>query len=339
MKQKQKKHGLHLKRVSLFFVLVLAFFIVKLDASAISPTTSNARVLAYATNMSRDGLLGSTNAARIANGLSPLAINTKLNNAAQAKAQHMADNNYWAHTAPDGTQPWYFFNQAGYSYLRAGENLAYGFSDSQTAVDGWMNSPSHRDNILGNYVDVGFGIVNVPNYQDNGEQTIVVAHYGTLVATAPVTQASPAPATPGTPSTPVPTPSDTSKAPASAPQQPVSSQPEAQTPSSETEAPQLPEPSAIPATVTANPEPVATAETSRISVLSMLSARQAPFAVLSSLLLVAFAAAGYVLTHRAAFRQTVHAGEHFVVAHPGVDAAIIAAFAALILLTTYGNIG
>lgn len=137
------------------------------------------QVLSYATNMSSSGLLLSTNAERTNNNLSNLTINTVLNQAAQAKAEDMVARNYWSHNTPDGKEPWIFFDNAGYQYLAAGENLAYGFTSSADAVTGWMNSPGHRANILNTeYQEVGFGIANSPDYQSNGNETIVVAMYG-----------------------------------------------------------------------------------------------------------------------------------------------------------------
>ena len=148
-------------------------------ASYFTPVLQQRGTLAYATNMSMNGLLEATNHKRLANGSKPLALNEKLNQAAQAKANDMAQRNYWSHVAPDGKQPWYFFDQSGYKYQKAGENLAYGFLNSDAAVVGWMNSPSHKDNLLDSqFVDVGFGIANMPDYQGSGPQTIVVALYG-----------------------------------------------------------------------------------------------------------------------------------------------------------------
>lgn len=333
MTQTHKKNVFHLRRVGLFGVLLAAFFMVRIDAGALPQPLRTNHVLAYATEMSHGSLLAGTNNARGANGLGPLSLNSQLNNAAQAKAQHMADQDYWAHVAPDGTQPWYFFNQAGYAYIRAGENLAYGFTTSQGAVDGWMGSPSHRANILGDYNDVGFGIVNAPNYQSSGQQTIVVAHYGALAAApapAPVTP-TPAPAAPAQPQT-LPSASPAEQAAPEA--QPVEETPAASPKTSqETEQPVESTP------VEAAAAPVQTAEKSRVSVLSMVATQNAPVAALASLVMVSFAVIGYALTHRSAFQHAVAAGEHFVVAHPGLDSSIIAAITSLILLTTYGNLG
>lgn len=155
--------------------------------------SSNKTVLSYATNTSDTGLLEATNKARSDNNLTALSLSPSLDQAAQAKAEDMAARDYWSHNTPDGKEPWYFIEQAGYSYYKAAENLAYGFETSRSTVSGWMNSPSHRENLLDKSLEqVGFGIVNVPNYQKKGPQTIVVAMYGkplsNTVAAAPASQ-------------------------------------------------------------------------------------------------------------------------------------------------------
>lgn len=136
-------------------------------------------VLGYATNISTPALLQETNAQRTKQSLGALALNNQLAQAAQAKADDMATKNYWSHNTPEGAEPWKFITNAGYNYSLAGENLAYSFNNSSDVVAGWMNSPTHRENILkAGYKDVGFGIANAPNYQGVGAQTIIVAMYG-----------------------------------------------------------------------------------------------------------------------------------------------------------------
>jgi hypothetical protein len=136
-------------------------------------------VLSYATNISSTALLEATNQQRLSNHTTTLQLNDKLTAAAQAKANDMATRNYWAHYTPDGTPPWAFFEGAGYAYQKAGENLAYGFISSNDTVAGWMNSPSHRENLLDNaFQEVGFGFADVANYQGQGPETIIVAEYG-----------------------------------------------------------------------------------------------------------------------------------------------------------------
>lgn len=162
----------------------------------LNPSTRN--VLAFATNVSPAGLLTATNTQRANNGVASLSANSLLASAAQAKAQDMVARNYWAHVTPDGKQPWWFITNAGYSYISAGENLAYGFMTSGDTVTGWMNSQSHRENMLsGSFTEAGFGIANSENFVGTGQQTIVVAMYGKPQA-APVAAAQPAP-TPAAP--------------------------------------------------------------------------------------------------------------------------------------------
>ncbi len=93
---------------------------------------------------------------RGANSLGGLAINPVLSAAAQAKANDMAAKGYFAHVSPEGINSWYWFTQAGYKFSYAGENLAVDFSDSIDVERAWMNSPTHRANILnGHFTEIG----------------------------------------------------------------------------------------------------------------------------------------------------------------------------------------
>jgi uncharacterized protein YkwD len=143
------------------------------------------KVESYATNTTDQGLLDETNKVREAEGLKPLRFNRTLDTAAQAKASDMSLRDYWSHTSPDGLEPWAFVDLQNYKYAKAAENLAYGFITSESTVAGWMNSPGHRANILDpNLEEVGFGIINIPNYQNKGPETLVVAMYGQPAASA-----------------------------------------------------------------------------------------------------------------------------------------------------------
>lgn len=144
---------------------------------------------AYA--LSSGGILAISNNHRAAAGLPALAYNSQLTAAANAKAAHMCTYNYWDHTAPDGTTGWTFISRSGYAYIRAGENLAKGFSTDQAVVDGWMASAGHRANILQPaFVDTGIG-----SYQCGASvyDTIVVAMYAVRNAPAPVVAPAPVP--------------------------------------------------------------------------------------------------------------------------------------------------
>lgn len=136
------------------------------------------KLLGFATDITIEKLLERTNQERVQNGLPPLKYNNLLSQAACNKGQDMFTYNYWAHYRPtDGTAPWYFIKQSGYNYEFAGENLAQGFLFSDAVVDGWMNSPTHRANILrADYDDVGFCVMN--GLLQSEETTLVVQMFG-----------------------------------------------------------------------------------------------------------------------------------------------------------------
>lgn len=188
---KLNKHSPYVLRpIGLFAIAIILAFIPSIYNLS---TNGSMQVLGYATSISVGDLNSMSNTQRTNNGLPALSLNNQLNQAAQAKAQHMFANDYWAHYAPDGTTPWSFINGAGFSYISAGENLAKNFDTSAGVVDGWMNSPGHKANVLnGSYDSVGYAAVN--GTLQGTELTLVVAMYAqTYVAPAPT---APPPLTP-----------------------------------------------------------------------------------------------------------------------------------------------
>lgn len=123
-------------------------------------------------------LVDLTNESRTAEGLPPLIKNNLLEQGAMLKGEDMASKEYFAHTAPDGTEPWHWFNEAGYSFLYAGENLAVNFTDAEDVTNAWMNSKSHRANIENTHFKE-IGIATVPGYYNNYETTYIVQFFGT----------------------------------------------------------------------------------------------------------------------------------------------------------------
>lgn len=139
-------------------LLVLAFFFFVSGLVTFSQRNYPS-VLGISNTIAIQDLLTLTNQKRIENGQPPLTLNSQLTHAAQMKANDMFAKNYWAHIAPDGTTPWYFFKGSGYDYLYAGENLARGFDTAADVVNAWMNSPTHRENLLSpNYKEIGFAV-------------------------------------------------------------------------------------------------------------------------------------------------------------------------------------
>ena len=141
-------------------------------------------ILGYSSEITVQKVIDQTNQKRQQLGLVPLKYNSLLSESAIKKAQDMFANNYWAHTSPLGTTPWDFFKSVGYKYSVAGENLARDFYDTDSLMKAWMNSPTHRDNIINSkYQEIGIGVVN--GILGGVKTTLVVQHFGTpLVAVA-----------------------------------------------------------------------------------------------------------------------------------------------------------
>lgn len=141
-------------------IFVLACFLVLYQIVLQVFPLSALRVLGYAASIPTDEVIRLTNVKRAEAGIGALNYNSLLTQAARLKGQDMLAKGYWAHVAPDGTQPWFFFANVGYKYKYAGENLARDFSNPTDAVNAWMASPSHRENLLSNrYTDIGVAVV------------------------------------------------------------------------------------------------------------------------------------------------------------------------------------
>ncbi len=119
-----------------------------------------------------------TNEVRAEEGFPPLTVNPTLEAAAKLKAEDMAKYGYFAHTSPRGVTPWYWFREAGYTFMHAGENLAVHFTESADVQEAWLNSPTHRANILnGKFTEIG--IATTQGTYQGYPTTFVVELFGT----------------------------------------------------------------------------------------------------------------------------------------------------------------
>ncbi len=164
-----------LQHDALIAYLVIAFLM--LVVSKTFPKNLSNNILGKATDIKIEALVDQTNKVRVERGLKPLIYNEQLATAAESKAKHMFINNYWAHFSPNGDSPWDFIKSAQYEYEYAGENLAKNFMFSSNVVDAWMNSPTHRENLLRpEFREVGFAVVD--GILQGEETTLVVQMFG-----------------------------------------------------------------------------------------------------------------------------------------------------------------
>lgn len=113
------------------------------------------------------------NKERAAAGLSALKVNTKLAGVAEKKAEDLRDRNYFDHQSPTYGSPFDMMKQFGITYTSAGENIAKGQKTPAEVMNGWMNSPGHRANILNSsYTEIGVGYVT-----DSNGTTYWVQHF------------------------------------------------------------------------------------------------------------------------------------------------------------------
>lgn len=101
------------------------------------------------------------NSERRHQGLQTLAYNAQLDEMAKIQAQNMAHFQKMAHVIPEARLPTLTdrARYAAYPFGRLAENVALGYPDAPTVVQGWMTSKGHRANILNSdVVETGIGV-------------------------------------------------------------------------------------------------------------------------------------------------------------------------------------
>lgn len=112
-----------------------------------------------------DEIVRLTNAERSKHGLPQLASDSQLSRVARYKCADMRDKNYFSHTSPTYGDPFNMMRSFGVTYRSGAENIAAGQRTAEDVVQAWMNSPSHRKNILnGTYTHMGTGYASGGDY-------------------------------------------------------------------------------------------------------------------------------------------------------------------------------
>lgn len=167
----KKQTQLNIARFASFAVFAMVFSF----SLAISP--------ASAKELSSQEVVNLVNKARQSAGIPILAENSLLEQAAQAKALDMLKNDYFAHTSPQGATPWSWLEKSGYTYKYAGENLAMNYKTAESQQKAWMNSATHKKNILNSlYTETGVAVAK--GKLDGDEITLTVELFGTPLVAA-----------------------------------------------------------------------------------------------------------------------------------------------------------
>jgi uncharacterized protein YkwD len=150
--------------LSCAFALLAAALALAPVTSAGAPAAAGARLAGL-----ESGILRQMNAIRAQHGLAPLRANPQLAAAAAQHSREMAARGYFAHGSADGSAFWkrieQFYRPSPAGYWSVGENLLWASAgvDAARAVELWMASPAHRENILTErWREVGVSAVDVP---------------------------------------------------------------------------------------------------------------------------------------------------------------------------------
>ena len=104
-----------------------------------------------------------TNNYRSLVGVSSLTLDSSLVEAASIRVKELSDS--FSHTRPNGSSCFTVLSELGISYGTAGENIAAGYSSSQSVMEGWRSSSGHYQNIISSkFKKIGIG-VNIVNNQ------------------------------------------------------------------------------------------------------------------------------------------------------------------------------
>jgi uncharacterized protein YkwD len=100
-------------------------------------------------------LVEAHNKERAKEKLPPLTLEPRLTEAALEHAKDMAEHGFMGHEGSDESTPQQRVANAGYRYVRTGENVAAGYKDVAEVMLAWMESPGHRHNVMGDYSEIG----------------------------------------------------------------------------------------------------------------------------------------------------------------------------------------
>ncbi len=143
------------KKIQKKIQIYRTFALLSVFVGLLFVSVSNSYVFARETSshigesvINKDNVISLVNDERIGRNLPPLLESELLDKVAQMKLENMLEEDYFAHTSPEGKNPWHWFFQSGYDFAYAGENLATEFVDVNKQHDAWMKSPKHKENIL-----------------------------------------------------------------------------------------------------------------------------------------------------------------------------------------------
>lgn len=150
--------------VSILFAIIIVFNCFVFGANNVEDIRGTATTENVVLSDEEREILDLINEERIEYGLEKLEACEELQKVAKLKAEDLVNNSYFSHTSPTYGTPFEMLKSQGVVYTVAGENLA-GNETGPRAVNAWMNSPAHKENILdSDYKYTGISVVDSEIY-------------------------------------------------------------------------------------------------------------------------------------------------------------------------------
>jgi hypothetical protein len=144
---------------------------------------------ASASALSSSDIVREINKERSARGLGALRLDSSLSTSADRRSQVLVNLGDLIHVSSVPGTSWPELVEAGYINTYAGENLALGLETADDLVREWMNSSSHRANLLSpDYTDIGIGITSGAYRSASSPVSYVVAFFSSERTTTPSVQ-------------------------------------------------------------------------------------------------------------------------------------------------------
>ena len=90
----------------------------------------------------------------------PIERNSLLDSAAFRHSLDMFENDFFSHTGSNGSFFGDRIRESGYNYKAAGEAIGLGYSNEESVLDGWLNSPGHCKLVMSpSFTEYGLGEV------------------------------------------------------------------------------------------------------------------------------------------------------------------------------------
>ena len=168
------------RSTKILFVIAVGLLMLKIGISAAVFLWPPAATPTIAGSAGAQTLIDLTNAYRQGLDLPQLIVNSRLTQAAVNKAKNILAEQYFSHTSPEGKKFSDWIKEVNYAYFYVGENLAIDFSSPQDTFSAWLNSPTHKANIVRpEFQEIG--VADLTGKFNGRETSVVVQIFGSRV--------------------------------------------------------------------------------------------------------------------------------------------------------------